>query len=239
MKCSQIKKRFSDYLIGEIDEVTRKEIQEHVTACGSCREELESLSAIWTKLGVFPEEQPSNNVRKRFYAALEEYKKSLEQEEARPHLGQLLDGWLGRLMPRRPVFQFSLALLFLAVGLAAGFLLRTNWQKSGEIAQLRQEVRQIRQITAVSLLRQESLREQLRGIGSSSQVELPDEEILADFLRRVDSDRTFDSRLAAIDALSLFPESPMARQEFARSLSERTSPFVEIALSFAHHIQSF
>ena len=237
MKCKQIKGKFSDYLIGEIDEVTRKEIQEHVTACSSCREELESLSAIWTKLGVLQEEQPSNNVRKRFYATLEEYKQNMQQKKARLKPRTLMDGWFERLMPRRPAFQFSLALILLVVGLTAGYFLHAGLQGGGEIAQLRQEVRQIRQITAVSLLRQESLREQLRNVGLSSQVELPDEETLADFLRRVDSDITTDSRLAALDAL--FPQSPAIRQELARSLSERSSPVVEIALAFSQQITKF
>jgi len=237
MKCKQIKGKFSDYLIGEIDEVTRKEIQEHVTACSSCREELENLSAIWTKLGVLPEEQPSNNVRARFYTTLEEYKQNMQQEKEKSRLGKLMDGWFERLMPRRPAFQFSLALFFLVVGLTAGYFLHAGLQGGEEIAQLRQEVRQIRQITAVSLLRQESLREHLRKAGLSSQVELPDEETLADFLRSVNSDTTPDSRLAALDAL--FPQSPAIRQELARSFSERTSPLVEIALAFSQHVTKF
>jgi anti-sigma factor RsiW len=237
MKCNQMKKRFSDYLIGEIDDKTRKEIQEHVGSCDSCREELENLSAIWTKLEVLPEEQPSNDVRKRFYATLEEYKQDLAQEKERPRLGQILDGWLERLVPRRPVYQFSLALLFLAVGLAAGILLRSNWQRGGEIAQLRQELSQIRQITAVSLLRQESLREQLREVGWSSGVNLPDEETLADFLQRVAADKTSPSALTAINAL--FPQSPAIREELARSLSEKTSPLVEIALAVSQHVSKF
>jgi hypothetical protein len=237
MKCKQIKGKFADYLIGEIDEVTQKQIQEHVTACDSCREELEGLSAIWTKLGVLPEEQPSNNVRARFYATLEEYKQNMQQEKERPKLGTLMDGWFERLIPRRPAFQFSLALILLVVGLTAGYFLHAAFQGSGEITQLRQEVRQIRQITAVSLLRQESLREQLRNAGLSSQVELPDEETLADFLRRVDSDLTTDSRLAALDAL--FPQSPAIRQQLSRSLSEQTSPLVEIALAFSQHVAKF
>jgi len=198
---------------------------------------LESLSAIWTKLGVLQEEQPSNNVRARFYATLEEYKQNMQQKKERPKLGTLMDGWFERLMPRRPAFQFSLALILLVVGLTAGYFLHAGLQGSGEITQLRQEVLQIRQITAVSLLRQESLREQLRNVGLSSQVELPDEETLADFLRRVDSDITTDSRLAALDAL--FPQSPAIRQELARSLSERTSPVVEIALAFSQQITKF
>ncbi len=237
MKCKQIKGKFADYLIGEIDEVTRKQIQEHVTECDSCREELESLSAIWTKLGVLPEEQPSHNVRARFYATLEEYKQNMQLEKERPKLGTLMDGWFERLMPRRPAFQFSMALILLVVGLTAGYFLHAGFQENGEITQLRQEVRQIRQITAVSLLRQESLREQLRNAGLSSQVELPDEETLADFLRRVESDITKDSHLAALDAL--FPQSPAIRRQLSRSLSEKTSPLVEIALAFSQQITKF
>lgn len=237
MKCKQIKGKFADYLIEEIDEGTRKEIQDHVTGCRSCRDELESLSAIWTKLGVLPEEQPSNNVRKRFYATLEEYKQNMQQKKARLKPGKLMDGWFERVMPRRPAFQFSLALILLVVGLTAGYFLHAGLQGGGEITQLRQEVRQIRQITAVSLLRQESLREQLKNAGLSSQVELPDEETLEDFLRKVDSDITTDSRLAALDAL--FPQSQAIRQELARSLSKQTSPLVEIALAFSQQITKF
>lgn len=239
MKCSQIKKRFSELLTGDIDEITQKEIQEHVTVCVSCREELESLSAIWTKLGVLPEEQPSNNVRTRFYATLEKYKQGLEKEKERPQLGKLLDGWLKRWTPKRPVFQFSFALMLLVVGLTAGYFLHSSLQRGGEIAQLRNEVRQIRQITAVSLFRQESLNEQLRGIGWSPRVEQLDEETLEAFLRRVDSDTNINSRLAAIDALYFLPDSPLVREEFVKSLLDQTSPLVEIALTLTHHIKNF
>jgi anti-sigma factor RsiW len=238
MKCSQIKKRFSDFLTGEIDKTTRKEIEKHVTVCGSCRGELESLSAIWTKLGVLPEEQPSDSVRTRFYTALEKYKQSLEKEKARPHLGKFLDGWLERWAPRRPVFQFSLALMLLVVGLAAGYFLNAGLQKGGEIARLRQEVHQVRQVAEASLLRQESLSERLRGIGVTSRVEQSDEGTLEALHRFVSSDANINSRLAAIDALHLLPHYPLIRQELVQSLSEQTSPLVEIALTLTHHIKN-
>jgi hypothetical protein len=238
MKCSQIKKRFSDFLTGEIDKTARKEIEEHVTACGSCRDELESLSVIWTKLGVLPEEQPSNNVRTRFYTALEKYKQSLEKEKARPDLGKLLDSWLERWAPRRPVFKFSLALMLLVVGLTAGYFLRASLQGGGEIARLRQEVHQVRQIAEVSLLRQESLSERLRGIDVTSRVEQSDEGTLESLLRIVSSDTNINTRLAAIDALHLLPDYPLIKQEYVQSLSEQTSPLIDIALILTHHIKN-
>lgn len=231
MKCNQIKKRFSDFLTGEIDKATRKEIEEHVTACSACRDELESLSAIWTKLGVLPEEQPSDSVRTRFYTTLEKYNQSQEKEKARPNLGKLLDGWLEGWAPRRPVFQFSLALMLLVVGLTAGYFLRAGLLGGGEIARLRQEVHQVRQIAEVSLLRQESLSERLRGIDVTSRVEQSDEGTLEALLRIVSSDTNINTRLAAIDALHLLPDYPLIQQDFVQSLSEQTSPLVDIALT--------
>jgi len=238
MKCSQIKKRFSDFLTGEIDKTTRKEIEEHVTACGSCRDELESLSAIWTKLGVLPEEQPSDSVRTRFYTALEKHKQTLEKEKEGPSLGKLLDGWLERWAPKRPVFQFSLALMLLIVGLTAGYFLRAGLQEGREIARLRQEVHQIRQIAEVSLLRQESLSERMRGIDVTSRVEQSAEGTLEALLRIVSSDTNINTRLSAIDALHLLPDYPLIQQDFVESLSEQTSPLVEIALTVSHHIKN-
>lgn len=239
MKCSKIKARFSDFLIGEIDEITRKEIQEHVTACDSCRQELESLSAMWTKLGVLPEEQPSNNIRTRFYGMLEKYKQGLEQEKARSSLRELLNGWLERWAPRRPVFQFSFALVLLVVGLAAGYFLHATLQRGGEIAQLRQEVQQIRQMAAVSLLQQESLSQQLREISGSSRMKQPYEESLAALLRSMDIETDIDLRPAGIDAFFLFRDYSMFRQEFVQTFAEQASPLVQIALTLAQHIKSF
>ena len=68
-------------------------------------------------------------------------------------------------------------------------------------------------------------------------VDLPDEETLEDFLRRVGSDVPTGSRLAVLDIL--FPESPAVRQELAKSISKRTSPLVDIALAFSQHITKF
>ncbi len=186
------------------------------------------------KLGVLPEEQPSDSVRARFYTALEKYKQSLEKEKVQPNLGKLLDGWLERWAPRRPVFQFSMALMLLVVGLTAGYFLHAGLQRGGEIARLRQEVHQVRQIAEVSLLRQESLSERLRGIGVTSRVEQSDEGTLEALLRIVSSDTNINTRLAAIDALHLLPDYPLIRQEFVQALSEQTSPLMALALSSIH-----
>jgi len=226
MKCTQIKEKFSDFLTGELDKNVREEIQEHITVCSSCREELENLTAIWTKLGVLPEEQPSDKVRTRFYAVLDQYKKNQDRKTVRPRKERFSTGWLPPWIPTRPAFQFSIAALLLVVGLAGGYFLRSGWQRKGEIAQLRQEVHQLSRITAVSLLQQESLSEQMGGIRWSSQLSQENRVSLVDFLRTLNLD---------ISPISPSPNNSIAQSAFVQSFSEQASPVVEIALNLVKH----
>jgi anti-sigma factor RsiW len=77
MNCDKVQERFADYLTGDLEEPARLEVQDHISSCASCRAEIENLTAVWAKLGVLPEEQPSGELRHRFYAMLEDYKGQL------------------------------------------------------------------------------------------------------------------------------------------------------------------
>lgn len=76
--------------------------------------------------------------------------------------------WLESFVPKKPVFQFSVALLLMVVGFAGGYFVHSGWQRGEEMAQLRQEILQIREMTAASLVRQESLNARLNETGMSS-----------------------------------------------------------------------
>ncbi|MDH5715480.1 MAG: hypothetical protein OEZ30_07950, partial [Candidatus Aminicenantes bacterium] len=121
----------------------------------------------------------------------------------------------------------------------AGYFLHASVQRGGEITQIRQEVQQIRQMAAVSLLQQESAREQLREISGSSRVEQPYKATLAALLRSMDIDTDIDLRPAGLDAFFLFGDYSMFRQEVVQALSEQASPLVHIALTLTQHIKSF
>ncbi len=126
--------------------------------------------------------------------------------------------WLASRASRGPVFRFSFALSLLILGFAAGYLVHSGWPRDVQMVQLRREVLQVREIAAASLLRQESLNTSLRGMPAESLAELSKEDPLDSFLKAVISD-------------------PVRRQEFIESLSEQTSPMVEIALALARNIE--
>jgi len=59
MKCSQIKKRLSAFLDGEVSEQERQFITEHLKSCDSCRKELEELSQVSDILDIIQEVEVS------------------------------------------------------------------------------------------------------------------------------------------------------------------------------------
>ncbi len=232
MTCERMKDILADYLVSELDEKTLAEAQAHLAACAACREELEALSAVWTKLGVLPKEQPSAALRSRFYDMLEAYKENLQKDGTASKLYQSALSRLRRLMPRRPAYQFGLAVILIVAGLGSGYLLnvRSRFAARTEVAGLRQEIDEMRRTVAVSLLKQASPSERLMGVSWSARLDRPGEEIIAALLETLDHDRNVNVRLAAVDALYLFYDHPEVKEGLVRSLARQTSPLVQLSL---------
>lgn len=230
MNCDDVREQLPDYWIGAMDEAGKAGIQAHFASCPACRAEAETLGAIWKKLGAIPEERPSRALRARFEAALEAYVQGLRQAERGPSTREKLDKWLVGWWPREPVFQFGFAMAFLVIGLLVGYSLTRNTQGSGEVAQLREEVRHTRELVALSLLEEQSASERLRGVDWSVRIPQPDPQVLSALLRTVDYDQNVNVRLAALDALHASASNEMVRQGLVQSLRRQTSPLVQIAL---------
>lgn len=223
MTCEKTQEKFADYLTGDLDETGRDDVRTHILGCAGCREDLENLTVVWAKLGVLPEEQPSSALRGRFYAMLEEEKKT-----SRP--APLRSRWAEWFTFRRPAFAASFSAFLILLGLGAGWLLNGGGAGGERYASLSREVQSMRQQVALSLLSQPSASERIQGIGYSAEVENPDGTTLAALFRAVDTDPNPNVRLAAVDALYLFRDRPGVRESLVKSLSAQTYPLVQVAL---------
>lgn len=236
MSCKDIKNKFPDYLIGELDVESKTVVKNHVSSCVPCREELENLNEIWIKLGVLPEEQPGKNLREKFYTMLESYKAGLGQEKTsgvNPFRGiwRLLRGLPRRgLWPRRPAYQFAFLIVLLLIGFTVGHFYPPADQAKMDMKQLRQEIRELRQSAALAMLKQRSPSERIRGVNFSSRVENPDKKTLTALLDTLNNDPNVNVRLSAVDALYLFSNVSLVQEGLIQSLSQQESPLVQLAL---------
>jgi Putative zinc-finger/HEAT repeats len=231
MKCDELRERFADYLAGELDKKTLDEVRGHLADCPACREEMEGLSAIWTKLGVLPKEQPDGALRGRFYEMLQAYMEGMAEDRKSKRIRHSLSEWLGRLMPRKPAYQLALSLVLIAAGLGGGYLLSVRPRSAArlEVASLKGEVDDMRRIVAVSLLKQPSPSERLMGVSWSSRVDRPGEEVIRALLETLNHDPNVNVRLAAVDALYLFYDHPEVKEGLIASVAGQTSPLVQIS----------
>ena len=98
------------------------------------------------------------------------------------------------------------------------------------MAGLKGEVDDMRRIVAVSLLKQASPSERLRGVSWSARIDRPGDEIIQTLLETLDNDPNVNVRLAAVDALYLFYDHPEVKEGLLGSLAGQTSPLVQMSL---------
>lgn len=221
MTCEKAKEQFADYLVGDIEAAAEADIRGHIASCASCREELESLSAIWAKLGVLPQEQPSSRLRANFYAMLENYKR-------RP-ANRFAEFWKEFWSFRKPAYGFSFGLALLLIGVGAGTLL-TGGTGSSKVTVLREELQDMRQTVALSMLDRASAAERLEGISWSAGLDNPGQKTLDALVNKLNNDPNVNVRLAAVDALYLFRGNPGVKESLIQSLTKQESPLVQVAL---------
>lgn len=236
MNCDDVREHLPEYWSGELEPAAAREFAAHLDRCETCRQEADSLGAIWAKLGLLPAESPGSEMRSRFYEALEAYRQGMEAAgQVRSHS---LKAFFDRYWPKRPALQFAVSAACLIVGLGAGYSIHnargnagvSATPANGEVAQLRDEIENMRQLVALSLLRQSSPAERMKGVDWSNRVPQSDTEVLAALLYTVNHDDNVNVRLSAVDALRYFAASPVARNGLRQAIPRQSSPLVQIAL---------
>lgn len=197
------------------------DLRAHLTTCSECAGEMAQLSLLWERLGDIPAPEPSAALTARWESSLESMISARRGTSWRFSLSAL---W-----PQRPVWQVSIALTCLAVGLVVGSL-QSRGGGTSEIAQLREEVASTKQLVALSLLQQQSATERLRGVDYSAKMPAMEPDVISALVQAVNRDPNVNVRLAAIEALTKVSSDPGVRRSLVSSLTTQDSPMVQAAL---------
>jgi HEAT repeat protein len=87
-----------------------------------------------------------------------------------------------------------------------------------------------KELVALSLLRQQSASERLRGVDYSTRMPTMEPDVLSALMQAVNHDPSVNVRLAAIDALTRVSGNPRVRQSMVQALTQQDSPMVQAAL---------
>jgi hypothetical protein len=224
MRCEQVQQRLADLLTSGSEAIDDPDVRTHLADCGACRREAAALEDLWTGLGrIPPAAADSAAMRARFVSMLEGYEHGRDGAAASRMSGWLAGGW------RQPLVQFAAAAVLLALGVAVGRASRPA-PASDDIASVRSELRDMRQMVTLTLMQQQSASDRLKGVSWSSTLERPGREVVTALLDTLLHDPNVNVRLASIDALARFADQQQVRQGAIDALQSASSPMVQVAL---------
>jgi anti-sigma factor RsiW len=130
-----------------------------------------------------------------------------------------------------PTLYRAAAAVFLVLsGVAIGYWINKNQQREEEMAALKQQMQEMRDMMMAKLDNQQSASQRMIAVSEVMEMEKPDDEIVKVLVKTMNEDANTNVRLAALEALSKFHQEPLVRKELVKSLAKQNDPVVQIAL---------
>lgn len=214
------------YLEGTLSEVDRVQLQNLIDTGEIDILELVDLERIYKYSGSIETPEPGQRVHDRFYRFLE--------SEQSP-MGKLASINFGGKLHLSPSKWFTYAAI--AASLIIGIMIGDFWNpvsnSDEKIDLLSKEVTQMREVLMISLLQNDSPVERLRAVNLSQEIPETDDRLIEALLNTLNNDRNVNVRVAAINALIERGTNPTVRKGLIDSISNQSSPLVQIALADA------
>lgn len=128
------------------------------------------------------------------------------------------------------LYRVAAAIALVMVGIAGGFWINKNYQHNQELAVLRKEMTETKQLMMAMLSNGQSASQRMQGVSVALTISTVDDEVVKALSGAMSNDQNTNVRLAALDALSQFVDEPQVKAILISSLSTQDDPMVQIAL---------
>jgi hypothetical protein len=223
MTSEEFRQMIPEYLAGQLDEGQKRAFEAQMNGDAELLMQVEDLRATWQGLGRLPQAQPNAAMWARFYQRLHDVE-SGRSPVRRGEFAWWKPGLSGL------VRQITIVLALFCIGMYVGRLTVPQRAPSSDTAQLQTQVQSLRETVALSLLDRQSAASRLEGVSWGTQVDRPNQDLLAALINTLQHDPNTNVRLAALDALEKFSNEARVRQGIVNALGSQDSPLVQIAL---------
>ena len=167
----------------------------------------------------FPE--PTGDLDHRFYQML-----ALEKGSKSSFSWREFFSW-PQLAPK-----LALAAVMLVIGVSIGYFVKpATTSPDSQMAELSQQVVDLKEMMMLSLLEKESATERLKAVSLTSDMNSASQKVTNALLETLNNDENLNVRLAALEALKPYGRNSEVREALIRSISVQESPLVQVALA--------
>lgn len=220
MDKSEVIKRFN------LGEATSEEVNQIETWLMEGQIELHQLHEYaellaWYKSIATPE--PSAQMSDAFYLALADEKVKQRRKGF---------GWLDMQWNHSPLFKWAYSILLIVGGLGIGWLAGAQEDApQKEIAELSEEVNNMKEMMMLSLLKEESTSERLKAVQLTSDLDNVTDDVTTALFKTLNNDKNVNVRLATLEVLYPYADNPAVREGLIQSIALQESPLVQMALA--------
>ena len=201
---------------------TPEEIQQIEKAIETGELELSQISGFSTisnQLKSWDAGEPSMELSSRFYESLADAKRK-ETKKFVFHLPMWSELW--------PRLAFGVVMLIIGFGI--GYLVPSP-SSSNDVAQLHQQVSELKEMMMLSMLEKESATDRLKAVSLTNEMDQASKKVTSALLQTLNTDTNVNVRLAAIEALKPYVQDSGVREGLIQSIAKQESPLVQMSLA--------
>lgn len=196
-----------DYL--ETGKISKAD-ETHLSSCKDCQNLRQELQEMLRLMAESPQEETPEHIRWSIDAAIKEEKGNSGNGS---HLG-----WL----------QIAASIAILLIGYWLG---KSNSGNEQQIAELQNQVQELREVTLTSALRTHSASERILAVNQIGETPIKSSDrLIKTLIETVNTDESSNVRYEAIQALEKFSGNKLVRDELVQSLELQDDPLIQIAL---------
>lgn len=231
MDCEKYEVLFTDWINKDLPPDELLKLEQHLTGCKSCREELAAMKKMWMEMGEMDVPAPSAHMHVKFQAMLNTYKEDVAERNSL---------WTGIVEKLRSLWQWqprmpmAYNLVVILVSFACGYWVFTigkGGKQDEQLENLTTQVHELKQTMMLSMLENPSASERIKGVSYTSEIKHVDEQVINALLTTLNNDPNVNVRLTTLDALSQLANYPEVRAGLIQSITQQESPLMQSSIA--------
>ena len=180
--------------------------------------EMEAIANLWNQELSDPlADMQSQPECERFSERLRDYEQGLQDNSGTSTA-------FTRQRSRWQIFVTAIAaVLLLAFGID-----QFNYRTSLKTQQMNGEIAQLKEMLALTLIRQNTVPDRIDGVVWASNLKDPEPILVEELIRMLDSDPSVNVRLAALNSLASYGNDPEIRKSLTQSIGKQTSSLITL-----------
>jgi len=217
MECQECNNLIKEYISGELDTYQQEQLKTHLQGCIECHEIHNDLMILNSAFDNLPELEITETEFPGFKQVL------YVEKNASKRSGKSL-------VPRYVLIPVSIAasILIFFGGYYWGDRESSIIDDSEELAALKQEVSEMKNLMILTLLNQQSASKRIKAVNYAAELNQLEPEVMQGLFNSLNHDNSINVRMAILETLSRYAGDPVVRLELVKALENQDDPVIQL-----------